>query len=71
MAQLKVPITYIHGTEDRFIALRDAARLWEATSEPRRLVVVRGMGHAFEPVALETVREAVEWALAYELSSAS
>ncbi len=69
--QLKVPITYVHGTEDRFISVRDAARLWEATPEPRRLVVVRGMGHAFEPVALETVREAVEWVLAHTLSPAS
>jgi uncharacterized protein len=68
---LTVPTTYIHGTEDRFIAVRDAARLWEATPEPRQLVVVRGMGHAFEPIALDAVRDAVEWALAHELSSAS
>jgi len=71
VAQLKVPITYIHGTEDRFIAVRDAARLWEATPEPHRLVVLRGMGHAFEPIAMETVRVAVEWALAEELSPTS
>src|SRR5207302_10215103 len=69
--QLEVPVTYIHGTEDRFIAVKDAARLWEATAEPRRLVVLRGMGHAFEPVAMETVRLAVAWALAHELSPAS
>jgi fermentation-respiration switch protein FrsA (DUF1100 family) len=68
---LNVPITYVHGTDDRFISVRDAAELWEATPEPRRLVVVRGMGHAFEPVALEPVRDAVEWALAREFSSAS
>ncbi len=28
---LTVPITFIHGTDDRFIAVRDAARLWDAT----------------------------------------
>ncbi len=67
---MQVPITYVHGTDDRFIAVRDAAQLWDATPEPRRLVVVRGMGHAFEPAALDAVREAVEWALAHELSPA-
>lgn len=68
---LSMPVTYIHGTEDRFIPVRNAAQLWDATPEPRRLVVVRGMGHAFEPLALEVVREAVEWALAHELTAAS
>jgi pimeloyl-ACP methyl ester carboxylesterase len=68
---LRVPVTYIHGTDDRFIPVRDAALLWEATPEPRHLVVVRGMGHAFEPVAIEPVRAAVEWALAHEVTAAS
>ena len=69
--QLRVPTAYIHGTEDRFIAARDAAQLWEATPEPRKLIVVRGMGHAFEPLANEPISDAVEWALAHELSATS
>ena len=48
---LAVPVTYIHGTDDRFIPVRDAAHLLEATPDPRKLVIVRGMGHAFEPLA--------------------
>jgi alpha-beta hydrolase superfamily lysophospholipase len=68
---LRVPVAYIHGTNDRFIAVRDAARLWEATPEPRRLTVVRGMGHAFETSAIEPIRDAVSWALAHELSATS
>jgi alpha-beta hydrolase superfamily lysophospholipase len=66
-----IPITYVHGTNDRFIAARDAASLWEVTPEPRRLVIVRGMGHAFEPSAIDPVRDAVAWALAAELSAVS
>jgi hypothetical protein len=61
--RLRVPTTYVHGTDDRFIPLRDAALLSEATPEPRRLVIVRGMGHAFEPIGIEPVRDAVAWAL--------
>jgi pimeloyl-ACP methyl ester carboxylesterase len=69
--QLCVPVAYVHGTDDRFIPLRDAAQLWEASPEPRRLAVVRGMGHAFEAAAVEPIRDAVTWALARELSAAS
>jgi alpha-beta hydrolase superfamily lysophospholipase len=69
--RLAVPVTYVHGTEDRFISLRDAGELWDATPDPRRLVVVRGMGHAFEPLAIEPIHDAVEWSLAYELTAAS
>lgn len=69
--QLRVPVAYVHGTNDRFIAARDAAQLWEATPEPRKLVVVRGMGHAFEPLAIDPISEAVSWALAHQLSATS
>jgi alpha-beta hydrolase superfamily lysophospholipase len=65
---LTIPSAFVHGTADRFIAARDAARLWEAAPEPRKLIVVRGMGHAFEPVAIDPIREAVDWALAARLS---
>ncbi len=70
---LRVPIAFVHGTEDRFIAARDAAQLWEVAPEPRRLVIVRGMGHAFETAAIEPIRDAVSWALSHdtELTSAS
>ncbi len=68
---LRVPVAYVHGTNDRFIPVRDAARLWDATPEPRRLTVVRGMGHAFESAAIEPIRDSVTWALAHELSATS
>jgi alpha-beta hydrolase superfamily lysophospholipase len=61
--RLHAPVVFVHGTLDRFIALRDAAELFERAPEPRRLRVVRGMGHAFEPVAVEPIRDAVAWAL--------
>ena len=48
----------------RFIAARDADELFDATPEPRQLVVVPGMGHAFEALAIDPVREAVAWSLA-------
>jgi fermentation-respiration switch protein FrsA (DUF1100 family) len=66
-----MPVAYIHGTADRFIPVRDAAELWDATPEPRRLVVVRGMGHAFENAAIEPIRDAITWALAHQLSATS
>lgn len=61
---LRAPTAFIHGTADRFIPVRDAALLHEASPEPRRLVIVRGMGHAFEPPAIVPICDAVAWTLA-------
>jgi alpha-beta hydrolase superfamily lysophospholipase len=67
---LKVPLTIIHGTDDRFIPARAAAQLAEVAPEPRRVVIMRGMGHAFESVAIDPIRDAVSWALRYQLTAA-
>ncbi|HWS45254.1 MAG TPA: alpha/beta hydrolase [Acidimicrobiia bacterium] len=68
--RLQVPVTYVHGTDDKFIPVHDAAVLARATVAPRNTVIVRGMGHAFEPIAIEPIREAVAWTLARELDPA-
>ena len=62
-ARVSVPVAYVHGTADRFISSRDAIELANATAEPRRVTLVPGMGHAFEPTAIEPLREAVAWVL--------
>jgi alpha-beta hydrolase superfamily lysophospholipase len=64
VTNLHTPVTYVHGSDDPFIAARDADELFDATPEPRQLVLVPGMGHAFEALAIDPVREAVAWALA-------
>jgi alpha-beta hydrolase superfamily lysophospholipase len=61
--EIDVPVTFIHGRDDRFIAADDAQLLFDAACEPRRLVLVRGMGHAFGPEAVGSVVEAVGWSL--------
>ncbi len=63
-ARLSAPYAIVHGTADRFIAPRDATELFTAAVEPRRLVMVPGMGHANEPGAEHAVVDAVRWALA-------
>jgi pimeloyl-ACP methyl ester carboxylesterase len=62
-AQMRVPVAYVHGTDDRFISPRDAELLADRTPQPSRLVIVPGMGHAFEPSAIEPVRESIAWVL--------
>jgi pimeloyl-ACP methyl ester carboxylesterase len=69
--QLTIPITYVHGTNDRFIPARDAALLGDVTAAPHQVVILRNMGHAFEPIAVDPIRDAVRWALAHQLSAAS
>lgn len=61
---LDTPAVFVHGAEDRFIGVRDAALLHDAAPYPKRLVVVPGMGHAFGPAAVGAISDAVDWVLA-------
>jgi pimeloyl-ACP methyl ester carboxylesterase len=61
--RLRVPVAFVHGGADRFIDVRDAARLHDAAPEPKRLVIAPDMGHAFGPLAIERIRDTVRWAL--------
>lgn len=62
--QVRAPFAIVHGTADRFIPVTAARELHRAARDPRRLDVVPGLGHAFEPTAVAPVVEAVDWALA-------
>lgn len=64
VAKLDVPVTILHGRLDRIIRLAAAHRLHAAAREPRQLVIVDRMGHAFHHEARAAVCEAVRWALA-------
>jgi pimeloyl-ACP methyl ester carboxylesterase len=61
--QVRRPLALIHGRADPFIPVADAEMLHAAAREPRRLDLIDGMGHAFEPEAIDPVVEAVEWVL--------
>jgi fermentation-respiration switch protein FrsA (DUF1100 family) len=60
---VRAPYAVVHGTEDRLIAVRDAVDLYDAATSPSRIDIVAGMGHAFEPLAVDTVRRSVNWVL--------
>jgi alpha-beta hydrolase superfamily lysophospholipase len=62
-ARVQVPIAYVHGERDRLIPTRDAYELVTATPGPKRFTVVPEMGHAFEPAAVDSIRDAVAWVL--------
>jgi alpha-beta hydrolase superfamily lysophospholipase len=62
--RLRVPVTFVHGCADRFIGVRDAAQLFDAAPEPKHLVVVPDMGHAFGPTAIDAIDRAVARAFA-------
>jgi uncharacterized protein len=61
--RLRVPFAIVHGTEDRFIPVRDAVELHEAATGPTRIDIVPGLGHAFEAPSVAAVRESVAWVL--------
>jgi alpha-beta hydrolase superfamily lysophospholipase len=63
MRRIKVPVAIVHGDRDRFVLPAEAFDLYNAGKSPRRLEVVSGMGHAFDPSGLEAIGAAVEWAL--------
>jgi len=61
--RVRVPLAIVHGAGDRFLPTSDSAALFEVANEPRRLDVVPGLGHAFEPPAVPVIVDAVDWAL--------
>jgi len=60
---LGTPLAIVHGRCDPFIGTEDAELLYGAAPEPRRLELVEGLGHAFEPPVTGPVLAAVEWCL--------
>jgi fermentation-respiration switch protein FrsA (DUF1100 family) len=62
---LDAPLAVVHGLVDPFIAAPDAEELYAAAHEPRRLELVAGLGHAYEPPAIAPVLEAVAWCLGH------
>ena len=69
-ARLTIPLAVIHGTRDGYLAHREAHDLYDAAAGPRRLDVVVGMGHAFDPAALPAIADAAEWAVRESLATA-
>ncbi len=62
--RVSAPFAVLHGEADSFIPTSDARELYAAAREPRRLDVVAGLGHAFGPLAISPIVDAVDWALA-------
>ena len=46
MAQCRVPVLFIHGTEDRFVPVQATLENYRACAAPKRLLLVPGAGHA-------------------------
>jgi pimeloyl-ACP methyl ester carboxylesterase len=63
VAGLQAPLSVIHGTDDPFIPAADAEALYADAHEPRRLQLVDGLGHAFEPESVGPVVDADDWVL--------
>jgi alpha-beta hydrolase superfamily lysophospholipase len=61
--RVRAPFAIVHGTEDRFIPVRDAVELHDAATSPSRIDIVAGLGHAFEPPSIDAVRRSVAWTM--------
>jgi pimeloyl-ACP methyl ester carboxylesterase len=68
VARVQVPVAIIHGRADRLVRPSAAFELYKAAPEPRRLDLVDGMGHSFEPAGIAAVNRAVDWALEQSLA---
>jgi pimeloyl-ACP methyl ester carboxylesterase len=62
-ARVDAPIAVVHGTADRFVSTVHADELYLSAAEPRRLDLVEGMGHAFDPLGYATIVDGVAWTL--------
>jgi pimeloyl-ACP methyl ester carboxylesterase len=63
-----MPVAVVHGRQDAMIRSLAAVEVYDAASDPRRIELVDGMGHAFCPGAVDAVSRSVEWAFEQPLS---
>jgi pimeloyl-ACP methyl ester carboxylesterase len=63
VGELGAPIAVVHGRADPFISVTDAEALFDTARDPRRLELVDGLGHAFEPAATPAILAALGWCL--------
>ena len=61
-ATVDAPLAVVHGRKDRFVPAAAAHKLFAAAKGPRRLDLVRGMGHAYQQRAIAPIVAALEWA---------
>lgn len=61
--QVRCPVAVVHGLADRFVPSAEARALYAAAGEPRRLDLVRAMGHAFTAESRAAIVGAVRWCL--------
>ncbi len=63
---IRAPLALIHGEADPMIPHGAAERLAGAAGGASRLDIVAGMHHAFHPLSIPAIRDAVDWALAFD-----
>jgi len=61
--RIRVPLAVIHGDADQVIPPTAAAQLVDRAGGSARLEIVPGMGHAFDPLGIPVILDAVDWAL--------
>jgi hypothetical protein len=54
----------VHGKRDRFLPSRSANHLFVEATDPCRLVLVEGMGHAYDPAGFDAIESALSWCAA-------
>lgn len=66
--RIDAPVAFIHGHRDRWIHPMASLELHRVTREHRRLELVSGMGHAFDPKGIPAIRAALAWILTVSVS---
>jgi alpha-beta hydrolase superfamily lysophospholipase len=62
-ARVTSPLAIVHGHRDRLIPPRAALDLYAGGGGSRRLLLVPGMGHAFDRAGYGAICDAVDWVL--------
>jgi len=61
--RIRVPLAVIHGDADQMIPPTAATQLVDGSCGAARLDIVPGMGHAFDPLGIPAILDAVDWTL--------
>lgn len=61
VSKVGVPILVMVGSEDKFVSVEETQILFSAAGEPKQLLIIPSMGHAFQGKEDEVINKTIAW----------
>lgn len=61
VSKLNVPILVVVGSDDKFVSVEETKILFSAAEEPKQLLIIPSVGHAFQGKEDEVINKTIAW----------